>query len=82
MGGGMIGKFVYFWIFLMGGLIVAKLFGVADTASNMITLSIALALVFIVWNVLRAKAQKNAAAKKVASSSKTGTRNKKKKKKR
>lgn len=82
MGGGMIGKFVYFWMFLMGGLIVAKFFGIADTASNMITLSIALAFVFVMWNVLRAKSQKNAAAKKAAAAPKTGSRNKKKKKKR
>lgn len=82
MGGGMIGKFVYFWMFLIGGLVVAKLFGIADTASNMITLSIVLAFVFVMWNVLRAKAQKNAEAKKTASVSKTGSRNKKKKKKR
>ncbi|MCB6993559.1 hypothetical protein LI177_08705 [bacterium 210820-DFI.6.37] len=82
MGGGMIGKFVYFWMFLLGGLIVAKLLGVADTASNMIVLSIALALVFVVWNVLRAKSQENAAAKKAASRPKTGSQSKKKKKKR
>ena len=64
MGNGVIGKFIYFWIFLLGGLLAARLFGIADTAKNMILLSIALAVVYVVWNVLRAKGRQNTATQK------------------
>lgn len=82
MGDGFIGKFVYFWIFIMGGLIVSKFLGIADTAKNMILLTAALALVFIVWNVMKARHQRDAAAKKPQSTPKGGNKHKKKKKKR
>ncbi|MCI8647170.1 MAG: hypothetical protein HFE76_10405 [Firmicutes bacterium] len=66
MGGGIIGKFIYFWIFLLGGLFIAKFLGIADTARNMAVLSLSLAIVYIGWNVLRAKGQQKAAERKPA----------------
>ena len=52
MGDGIIAKFIYFWIFLMG---------IADTASNMAVLSISMAFIYVGWNLLRAKGKKKAA---------------------
>lgn len=80
MGNGVIGKFIYFWIFLLGGLLAARLFGIADTAKNMVLLSIALAVVYVVWNVLRAKGRQNAAQKQQSHASQPGNKHKKKKK--
>lgn len=79
MGDGIIGKFIYFWIFLLGGLFIAKFLGVADTAGNMAVLSISLALVYIGWTVLRAKGQKKAAERKEQPAPKNNNGHKKKK---
>lgn len=61
MGDGIIAKFIYFWIFLIGGLFMARLLGIADTASNMAVLSLSLAFVYVGWNLLRSKGKKKAA---------------------
>ena len=54
MGDGIIAKFIYFWIFLIGGLFMARILGIADTASNMAVLSISMAFIYVGWNLLRA----------------------------
>lgn len=61
MGDGIMGKFICFWIFLIGGLVIAKLLGIADTAGNMAVLSISLAFIYVGWTVLRAKGREKAA---------------------
>ncbi|WP_415931226.1 hypothetical protein [Zhenpiania hominis] len=61
MGDGIIAKFIYFWIFLIGGLFMARILGIADTASNMAVLSISMAFIYVGWNLLRAKGKKRAA---------------------
>lgn len=83
MGDDILGKFIYFWIFLIGGLFAAKIFGIADTAGNMVVLSISLAFIYVGWNFLRAKSKKNAAAKQAASTpaNRSGQNKRKKKKK-
>lgn len=63
MGNGILGKFIYFWIFLIGGLCAAKLFGIADTPGNMVVLSVSLAFIYVGWTFLRAKPKKNMAEK-------------------
>lgn len=80
MGDGIIGKFIYFWIFLLGGLFIAKFLGIADTAGNMVILSISLAIVYVVWNLFREKGQKKAAKRKAGQT--PNKHNKQKKKKR
>ncbi len=83
MGDGILGKFIYFWIFLIGGLFAARIFGIADTMGNMVVLSIALAFIYVGWTFLRAKSKKNAAEKQAASpsASRVGQNKRKKKKK-
>lgn len=79
MGDGIIGKFIYFWIFLIGGLFAAKFFGIADTPGNMVVLSVSLAFIYVGWTFLRAKSRKNVAEKKAASAPRNNHKNKKKK---
>ena len=81
MGDGIIAKFIYFWIFLLGGLFAARFFGIADTTGNMIVLSISLALIYVGWCFLRAKSKAKTAARAVKSSSGTNSRHKKRKNK-
>lgn len=80
MNDGIIAKFIYFWIFLLGGLFVAKFFGIADTAGNMIVLSISLAFVYVGWTLLRAKGRKNAAQREAKSVPRNNSKQKRKKK--
>lgn len=81
MGEGIIGKFIYFWIFLLGGLFIAKFFGIADTTGNMVVLSISLALVYVGWTFLRAKGKKNAEQREAAAAQMPKKNNRHKKKK-
>lgn len=61
MGDGILSKFIYFWIFLFGGLVMARLLGMSDTVGNVVVLSISLAFVYIGWNLFRAKGKQKAA---------------------
>lgn len=61
MGDGILSKFIYFWVFLFGGLVMARLLGMADTVGNVVVLSISLAFVYIGWNLFRAKGKQRAA---------------------
>lgn len=58
MGNGIIGKILYFWIFVLGGCFVAKVLGFADNDRSMIVFFVALALFYIVWNVARSLGRK------------------------
>lgn len=80
MGDGIIGKFICFWIFLIGGLFAAKFFGIADTQGNMVVLSISLAFIYVGWTFLRAKSKKNTAKKEAAPAPRNNQKHKKKKK--
>lgn len=81
MGNGILGKFIYFWIFLIGGLFAAKFFGIADTPGNMVVLSVSLAFIYVGWTFLRAKSRKNMEQKEAASAPGNTRNNHKKKKK-
>lgn len=63
MNNGIIGKILYFWIFLIGGLFFAKILGFAKDDRTMIIFCIALAVVYIVFQVARALGKKKSAAK-------------------
>lgn len=79
---GLIGKFLYFWVFIIGALMVLKFSGYADDNRTMAIVIGAIALVYIVWNVFREIGKKKKAEKKAAEYRqpvKKGTSNKKRK---
>lgn len=82
MGNGLIGKFLYFWMFIIGALIILKVTGfAADNRTMAVTLG-AIAVVYIVWNVFRELGKKKKAEKAAAYKQpvKKGASNKKKRK--
>lgn len=60
---GLIGKFLYFWMFIIGALIILKFTGYADDNRTMLITLGAIALVYIVWNVFREMGKKRKAEK-------------------
>ncbi|MCI7145332.1 MAG: hypothetical protein MR991_02655 [Clostridiales bacterium] len=58
MGNGIIGKIIYFWIFMIGVIIFGKIGGVMEDTKTAIMVLIAAALIYIVWNVARYKGKK------------------------
>ena len=52
--GGIVGKFLYFWIFMMGVLVFAMFLGHVDDGRDMVYVWIAAGLVYIVFMVFRA----------------------------
>lgn len=61
MGNGVIGKILYFWIFLIGGLFFARVLGFAKDDRTLIIFCIALAIVYIVFQVARVLGKKKKA---------------------
>lgn len=53
MGNGVIGKILYFWIFIIGALFFAKVLHFVQTDKQLIIFLIAVAIVYIVWNIAR-----------------------------
>ena len=84
--GGIVGKFLYFWIFMIGVLLFAKYLGHVDDGRQMVYVCIAAALVYIVFQVFRVlgKNKREAKAEKKREANRTpvhkGQSNKKKKK--
>lgn len=66
MGNGIIGKILYFWIFLLGGLFFARVLGFSGDDRTMILFCLALAGVYIVFQTARALGKKNRAEKAAA----------------
>ena len=68
MGNGIIGKILFFWVFIIGGMFIASATGAIDTANwkSVVPFIIALAIIYIVWNVFRAKGKKRREAKEAA----------------
>ncbi|MDD6190650.1 MAG: hypothetical protein PUB75_03555 [Firmicutes bacterium] len=70
MGNGVIGKIIYFWIFMIGVIIFGKIGGVMEDTKSSLMVLIAAALIYIVWNVgrylgKRRREEREAAAKPV-----------------
>lgn len=61
MGNGIIGKILYFWVFILGGLFFARIFGFSGDDRSVITLCLALAAAYIVFQVARAMGRKKRA---------------------
>ncbi|MDO4745063.1 MAG: hypothetical protein Q4B18_00750 [Bacillota bacterium] len=81
MGNGIIGKVLYFWVFILGAMFILKFTGYADDNKTLVIVLIAIALIYVVWNVARAKGKKKQAEKAAAYKQpvKKGTAHKKKK---
>ena len=58
MNGGIIGKFIYFWAFIIGVIVFGKLLGFMDDTKTTIIILVAAALVFVVWTIGREKAKR------------------------
>ena len=56
MGGGVIGKIIYFWAFIIGVIVFGKLFGFMNDTKTTIIILVAAAIIFVVWNIGRAMA--------------------------
>lgn len=83
MNSGLIGKILYFWIFMIGALLVLRFSGYADDNRTMAIVLGAIAVVYIVWNVFREMGKKRKAEKQAAAYRqpvKKGASNKKRKK--
>lgn len=82
MGNGLIGKFLYFWMFIIGALVILRFTGFAGDNRTMAIVLGSIALVYIVWNVFREMGKKKRAEKAAAYRQpvKKGASNKKKRK--
>ena len=56
MSGGIIGKIIYFWAFIIGVIIFGKIFGFMNDTKTSVIILVAAALVYIVWTVGRTMA--------------------------
>ena len=79
MGNGIIGKFVYFWIFIIGGLIIGKMCSLTGTTGNVIMLCACLTITYVGWLFIRSGAKKKAAEKQAAQTPRNNRRHGKKK---
>lgn len=66
MGNGVIGKILYFWIFILGALFFAKIFGFIKDDKTMIVFCIAIAIIYVVFQVFRSLGKKKRAEKEAA----------------
>ncbi|NLD19840.1 MAG: hypothetical protein GX663_06270 [Clostridiales bacterium] len=63
MGNGVIGKILYFWIFIIGGLFIAKVMGLTKDDKTMVIFCLALAGVYVVYQLARYFGKKKREAK-------------------
>ena len=53
MGSGFIGKLIYFWIFILGVLFMAKVLGFAEHRSTMIMVLVVGSLLYVGFQLIR-----------------------------
>lgn len=53
MGNGVIGKIIYYWIFILGILVMSKFFGFADEPVTLIVALVIGTLVYVGWQLIR-----------------------------
>ncbi|MCQ4636393.1 hypothetical protein NE619_06600 [Anaerovorax odorimutans] len=80
MGDGVIGKFIYFWIFILGGLLIGKMVGLTNSAGNVVMLCICLTITYLGWLFIQSRLKRNAAARKAEPTPRHNNRHGKKKK--
>lgn len=66
MGNGLIGKFLYFWVFIVGALFVLKITGFSGDNKTMAVVLGSIALIYIVWISAREKGKKRREEKAAA----------------
>ena len=58
MSGGVIGKFIYFWAFMIGVIIFGKIFGFMNDTKTSVIILVAAAVIYVVWIAGRSLAVK------------------------
>lgn len=53
-----IGKIIYFWVFMLGVVIIGKLMGIMEDGKMTIIICVAAAILYIVWNLFRSLGKK------------------------
>ncbi len=53
-----IGKIFYFWLFILGGLIIGKMMRITDDVKTTIILLVLLSAVYLVWTIMRERGRK------------------------
>lgn len=53
-----IGKIIYFWVFMLGVVLVGKFMGAMEDGKTTILICVAAAILYIVWNVFRSLGQR------------------------
>jgi hypothetical protein len=53
MGNGFIGKIIYYWIFILGILFMARIFGFADSGGTMIMALVVGTLIYVGLQLIR-----------------------------
>lgn len=66
MGNGIIGKILYFWIFILGALVFGKIFNIFHSDKQVIWFLIAVSLIYIVWTACRSRGKKKREEKQAA----------------
>lgn len=79
MNGGAIARFIYFWIFVLGGAIIARVLGMPDTRENIIGLLLALVLVYCSFMFFRSRAERKSSKKSSTAPVQNSSKSKKKK---
>ena len=51
---GVIGKIIFFWVFMIGAMFFARLLGITDDTRTTVIYLIACALIYVVWVGARA----------------------------
>ncbi|MEG2324237.1 MAG: hypothetical protein RSA73_06910 [Anaerovoracaceae bacterium] len=74
-----IGKFLFFWVFVLGGMVMGKVFGLTKSTPSVIGLFICLAIMYVGFQLIRSNAKKKSAAKRAAPTPKSNNRHGKKK---
>lgn len=66
MGNGAIGKILYFWIFIIGALFFAKILGVLKDDKTTIIFCVAIAVVYVVFQLFKFLGREKREARKAA----------------
>ena len=66
MGNGIIGKFLYYWIFIIGALVFAKVLNLFHSDKQLIWFLRAVSIVYIIWTVFRSLGNRKREEKKAA----------------
>jgi len=74
MNNDIIGKILYFWIFLIGGLFIARVLGYANDGRTIIIFCVALAGVYTAFQVGRSMRKKKLAEKEAEKAASSGRR--------